>query len=55
MVDNALVGSPATIRKKLWEFQKANVDQVIPLNQAGKTSHQDICDSLEMLAKEVML
>ena len=49
------MGSPATIRKKLWEFQKANVDQVIPLNQAGKTSHQDICDSLEMFAKEVML
>ena len=53
-VDNALVGSPATIREKLWQFQKANVDQVILLNQAGKTSHRDICDSLEMFAKEVM-
>ncbi len=49
------MGSPATIRKKLWEFQKANVDHVIPLKQAGKTSHQDICDSLEMFFKEVML
>ena len=49
------MGSPATIRKKLWGFEKANFDHVIPLNQAGKTSHQDICDSLEMLAKEVML
>jgi len=53
-VDNALVGSPATIREKLWEFQKSHVDQVILLNQAGKTSHRDICDSLEMFAKEVM-
>ena len=53
-VDNALVGSPATIREKLWQFQKSHVDQVILLNQAGKTSHQDICDSLEMFAKEVM-
>ena len=27
---------------------------MILLNQAGKTSHQDICDSLELFAKEVM-
>jgi luciferase family oxidoreductase group 1 len=53
-VDNALVGSPETIREKLWQFQKSHVDQVILLNQAGKTSHQDICESLEMFAKEVM-
>ena len=53
-VDNALVGSPKTIREKLWQFQKSHVDQVILLNQAGKTSHQDICESLEMFAKEVM-
>jgi alkanesulfonate monooxygenase SsuD/methylene tetrahydromethanopterin reductase-like flavin-dependent oxidoreductase (luciferase family) len=53
-VDNALVGSPETIREKLWKFQKSHVDQVILLNQAGKTSHQDICDSLEIFAKEIM-
>ncbi len=53
-VDNALVGSPETIREKLWQFQKSHVDQVILLNQAGKTSHEDICESLEMFAKEVM-
>ena len=53
-VDNALVGSPETIREKLWQFQKSHVDQVILLNQAGKTSHQYICESLEMFAKEVM-
>jgi luciferase family oxidoreductase group 1 len=53
-VDNALVGSPETIREKLWQFQKSHVDQVILLNQAGKTSHKDICESLEMFAKEVM-
>ena len=47
------MGSPATIREKLWQLQKVNVDQVILLNQAGKVSHQDICDSLEMFAKEV--
>ncbi len=53
-VDNALVGSPETIRKKLRAFQDSHVDQVILLNQAGKTSHKDIVDSLELFAKEVM-
>ena len=48
------MGSPETIREKLWQFQKSHVDQVILLNQAGKTSHKDICDSLEMFAKEIM-
>ena len=50
----ALIGSPATIRKKLHQFQEAHVDQVILLNQAGKTSHEDICGSLKMFAEEVM-
>ena len=27
---------------------------MILLNQAGKTSHQDICDSLDLFAREVM-
>ncbi|MGE0483500.1 MAG: LLM class flavin-dependent oxidoreductase [Gammaproteobacteria bacterium] len=51
---NGLIGSPETIRKRLRQFQQANVDQVILLNQAGKTSHQDICDSLTLFAHEVM-
>ncbi|MBX9607846.1 MAG: LLM class flavin-dependent oxidoreductase [Gammaproteobacteria bacterium] len=51
---NGLIGSPDTIRKRLRQFQAAHVDQVILLNQAGKTSHQDICDSLELFAREVM-
>ena len=50
----ALIGSPATIREKLNQFQDAHVDQVILLNQAGKTSHEDICGSLTMFAEEVM-
>ncbi|MCH9672977.1 MAG: LLM class flavin-dependent oxidoreductase [Gammaproteobacteria bacterium] len=51
---NGLIGSPETIRKRLRMFEAAHVDQVILLNQAGKTSHQDICDSLTMFAEEVM-
>ncbi|MCA8928156.1 MAG: LLM class flavin-dependent oxidoreductase [Alphaproteobacteria bacterium] len=49
-----LVGSPDTIRKKLRRFQTSHIDQVILLNQAGKNSHEDICDSLELFAREVM-
>ena len=51
---NGLIGSPETIRKRLRQFKDAHVDQVILLNQAGKTSHQDICDSLKMFAEQVM-
>jgi hypothetical protein len=53
-LESGLIGSPETIRRKLRQFQHSRVDQVILLNQAGKTSHQDICSSLELFAKEVM-
>lgn len=49
-----LIGSPDTIREKLRELEAGNVDQVILLNQAGKNTHEDICSSLEMFAKEIM-
>jgi len=49
-----LIGSPETIRRKLREFEATNVDQVILLNQTGRTSHEDICASLELFAREVM-
>jgi hypothetical protein len=49
-----LIGSPETIRKKLKRFQSSHIDQVILLNQAGKNTHEHICESLELFAKEVM-
>ena len=49
-----LIGSPETIRRRLRELADANVDQVILLNQAGKNTHEDICSSLELFAKQVM-
>ena len=49
-----LIGSPDTIRERLHKFEESNVDQVILLNQAGKNTHEDICSSLELFAKEVM-
>jgi luciferase family oxidoreductase group 1 len=51
---SGLIGSPATLRTRLRQFADAHVDQVILLNQAGRTSHQDICDSLRLFAAEVM-
>ncbi len=49
-----LIGSPDTIRRKLRKFETSNIDQVILLTQAGRNSHEDICDSLELFAREVM-
>jgi hypothetical protein len=42
-----LIGSPETIRRKLKKFQSSNIDQVVLLNQAGKNTHEHICESLE--------
>jgi alkanesulfonate monooxygenase SsuD/methylene tetrahydromethanopterin reductase-like flavin-dependent oxidoreductase (luciferase family) len=49
-----LIGSPDTIRRKLQKFQSSNIDQVVLLNQAGKNTHEHICESLELFAKDVM-
>jgi alkanesulfonate monooxygenase SsuD/methylene tetrahydromethanopterin reductase-like flavin-dependent oxidoreductase (luciferase family) len=49
-----LIGSPATLRERLHKFRDSNVDQVILLNQAGRNSHEDICSSLDLFAREVM-
>jgi alkanesulfonate monooxygenase SsuD/methylene tetrahydromethanopterin reductase-like flavin-dependent oxidoreductase (luciferase family) len=49
-----LIGSPATIRARLRRFEESNVDQVILLNQAGKNTHEHICESLDLFAREVM-
>ena len=51
---SGLVGSPQTLRSKLRKFESSNIDQVILLNQAGKNLHEDICQSLELFAREVM-
>ncbi len=49
-----LIGSPDTIRRKLKKFQTSNIDQVVLLNQAGRNTHEHICESLELFAHEVM-
>ena len=54
MRSGGLIGSPETLRVKLRKFEASHVDQVILLNQTGRTSHEDICSSLELFAREVM-
>ncbi len=49
-----LIGSPETIRKKLRRFKESKVDSIILLNQTGRNTHEHICESLELFAKEVM-
>jgi alkanesulfonate monooxygenase SsuD/methylene tetrahydromethanopterin reductase-like flavin-dependent oxidoreductase (luciferase family) len=51
---SGLIGSPETLRRKLRKFEESNIDQVILLNQAGNNTHEDICSSLELFAREVM-
>jgi len=53
-ISGGLIGSPETIRRKLRRFKSSNIDQVILLNQAGRNTHEHICESLEMFAKDVM-
>ncbi len=53
-LSGGLIGSPDTIRRKLRKFEDSNIDQVILLNQAGRNTHADICDSLKLFADEVM-
>jgi len=51
---SGLIGSPETLVRKLRRFRSSHIDQVILLNQAGKNSHEHICESLELFARDVM-
>lgn len=48
------IGSPEHCREMLTRFEEAGVDQVIFFSQAGHTRHEDICESYELLAAEVL-
>ena len=52
--DGAGIGTPADMRSHLASLQDAGVDQVVFLQQAGRNSHQNICESLELFADTVM-
>ena len=52
--DGAGIGTPDDMARHLADMQAAGVDQVIFLQQAGRNSHANICESLELFARTVM-
>lgn len=48
------VGTPERLRAQLREFEQVGIDQVICLSQAANISHQMLCSSYELFAKEVL-
>jgi alkanesulfonate monooxygenase SsuD/methylene tetrahydromethanopterin reductase-like flavin-dependent oxidoreductase (luciferase family) len=48
------IGTPAQLRESIRAFQAAGVDQTVFIQQGGKNRHEDICESLELFAAEVM-
>jgi alkanesulfonate monooxygenase SsuD/methylene tetrahydromethanopterin reductase-like flavin-dependent oxidoreductase (luciferase family) len=48
------IGTPEQIRQLLRGYAEVGVDQVIFVSQAGRNRHEDICESLELFAREVM-
>jgi alkanesulfonate monooxygenase SsuD/methylene tetrahydromethanopterin reductase-like flavin-dependent oxidoreductase (luciferase family) len=54
MAGVAAVGTPAHVTEALEQLEEAGVDQVIMLQQAGGYRHEHICESLELLGREVL-
>jgi len=48
------VGTPDQIRALVRAYEDAGVDQLIFVSQAGRNRHEDVCESLELFAREVM-
>ena len=48
------IGTPAQLRDRMHQYRDAGVDQAIFIQQAGKNKHEDIVDSLNLFAAEVM-
>lgn len=52
--DNACIGTPDFIRKRLRQYEEVGVDQVVFISQAGNNQHEDICSSLNLFAEKVL-
>lgn len=48
------IGTPEQVREQLQGYADVGVDQVMFIQQSGRNSHENICQSLELFAKEVM-
>ncbi len=48
------IGSVDQVRDLVRGYSEAGVDQLIFVSQAGKNTHEHICESLELFAREIM-
>src|ERR671931_1389 len=48
------VGTPRQISELIERYERAGVDQIIFVGQAGRNEHEHICESLELFGKEVL-
>jgi alkanesulfonate monooxygenase SsuD/methylene tetrahydromethanopterin reductase-like flavin-dependent oxidoreductase (luciferase family) len=48
------IGTPEQVEDLVGRYEQAGVDQVIFVLQAGRNRHEDICESLTLLADRVM-
>ena len=48
------IGTSNQIRETLHMYEAAGVDQVVFISQAGRNTHEDVCDSIQRFAREVM-
>jgi alkanesulfonate monooxygenase SsuD/methylene tetrahydromethanopterin reductase-like flavin-dependent oxidoreductase (luciferase family) len=48
------IGSPEQVADLAHRYERAGVDQMIFVLQAGRNRHEHICESLELFAQEVM-
>ena len=48
------VGTPDQIAELIGRYEAAGVDQMIFVSQAGTNRHEDVCESLELFAAEVL-
>lgn len=48
------IGTPDQIREFVRAYEDAGVDELIFVSQTGRNRHEDICESMELFAREVM-
>jgi alkanesulfonate monooxygenase SsuD/methylene tetrahydromethanopterin reductase-like flavin-dependent oxidoreductase (luciferase family) len=48
------IGTPAQVEDLVARYERAGVDQVIFVSQAGPNRHEHICESLQLFAERVM-
>jgi len=48
------IGTPEQIGDLIGKYERAGIDQIIFAAQIGRNSHEHVCESLELFAREVL-